>query len=206
MSSSAVTKKHVSENKYDIKIQNQWSFFSKYLYRPQASHMGEKISLNTLSFGNPVPLACMHAQTLSRIWLFATPWTVAHQAPLSMGFPRQKYWSGLPCLLPGYLSNPGIEPASPALAGRLFSTEPPGKPPVSSYLFPKPEIHALSPISQERKLRFLSSGGKDKGCTLQLHQPSLSSHPPRATQSFLSSQPELPWPYHVGMWGWEMQP
>ena len=44
---------------------------------------------------------------------FATPWTVAHQAPLSMGFPRQEYWSGLPFPFPGDLPNPGIEPESP---------------------------------------------------------------------------------------------
>ena len=54
-----------------------------------------------------------------------TPWTVAHQAPLSMGFPRQEYWSGLPFSFPG--SDPGIEPVSPALAGGFFLTEPPGK-------------------------------------------------------------------------------
>ena len=51
-----------------------------------------------------------------------------NQAPLSMGFPRQEYWSGLPCPPPGDLPDPGIEPASPALAGRFFTTEPPGKP------------------------------------------------------------------------------
>ena len=64
----------------------------------------------------------------SRVQLFVTPWTVAHQALLSMGFPRQKYWSRLPCPPPGDLPNKWIEPASPALAGRFFSTEPPGKP------------------------------------------------------------------------------
>ncbi|KAM7226722.1 hypothetical protein CapIbe_022867, partial [Capra ibex] len=47
--------------------------------------------------------------------LFVTPWTVAHQAPLSMGFPRQEYWSGLPLPVPGDLPDPGIEPTSPAL-------------------------------------------------------------------------------------------
>ena len=59
--------------------------------------------------------------------LFETPWTVAHQRSLSMGFPRQKYWSGLPFPSPGDLSNPGIKPVSPlspALAGRFFITEP----------------------------------------------------------------------------------
>ena len=67
-------------------------------------------------------------QSLSYVWLFATPWTVAHQALLSMGFPRQEYWSGLPFSSPGDLSDPGIEPACPALTGGCFTTEPPGKP------------------------------------------------------------------------------
>ena len=56
------------------------------------------------------------------------PWTVACQALLPMGFPRQEYWSGLPFPSPGDLLNPGTEPASPALAGELFITEPPGTP------------------------------------------------------------------------------
>ena len=60
--------------------------------------------------------------------LFATPWTVTHQAPLSIGSPRQGSWSGLPFPSPGNLPDPGIEPASPALAGRFFTTEPPRKP------------------------------------------------------------------------------
>ena len=71
----------------------------------------------------PVTLRC--AQFLSHIWLFATPWTVAHQAPLSMGFTRQEYWSRLPFPPPGDLPDPGIEPRSPALAGGFFTTEPP---------------------------------------------------------------------------------
>ena len=50
----------------------------------------------------------------SRVQLFVTPWTVACQAPLSMGFPRQEYWSGLPCPPPGDLPDTGTEPASPA--------------------------------------------------------------------------------------------
>ena len=59
---------------------------------------------------------------------FATPWTVAHQDPLSSQFPRPAYWSGLPFPSPGDLPDPGMEPASPALAGEFFTTEPPGKP------------------------------------------------------------------------------
>ena len=68
---------------------------------------------------------------LSSVQFFATPWTVARQAPLSMRFPRQEYWSRLQFPTPWDLPNPGIEPESsesPALAGRFFITEPPGKP------------------------------------------------------------------------------
>ena len=66
----------------------------------------------------------------SRVQLFVTLWAVACQAPLSMEFSRQEYWSGLPCLPPGDLPNPEIEPTSPvspALAGGFFTTELPGK-------------------------------------------------------------------------------
>ena len=59
---------------------------------------------------------------------FATPWTVAHQAPQSMAFPRLEYWSGLSFLSPGDLPNPEIELTSPALEGRFFTTKPSGKP------------------------------------------------------------------------------
>ena len=75
---------------------------------------------------------CIHVCSLSRVQLFATPWSVARQAPVSMGFPRQVCWSGLPFPPPGDLPNPGIEPmslASPALADGLFfffTTAPPG--------------------------------------------------------------------------------
>ena len=54
-------------------------------------------------------------KSLSRVRLFATPWTVAYQAPQSMEFSRQEYWSGLPFPSPGDLHNPGIEPESPTL-------------------------------------------------------------------------------------------
>ena len=58
---------------------------------------------------------------------FATLWTLAHQAPLSMNFSRQEYWNGLPFPTPGGLPDPGINPESPALAGRFFTTVPPEK-------------------------------------------------------------------------------
>ena len=67
-------------------------------------------------------------KSLSRVQLFATPWTVAHQAPPSMGFSRQEYWSGLPFPSPGDLPDLGIEPRSPALQADALTSEPPGKP------------------------------------------------------------------------------
>ena len=70
----------------------------------------------------------MHAQALSHVQLFVTPRTVSCQVPLSMGFSRQEYWSGLPFPPPGDLPQPGIEqasPVSPALAGGILTTEPP---------------------------------------------------------------------------------
>ena len=73
----------------------------------------------------------MGTESLSHVQLFATPWTVAHQAPPSMEFSRQEYWSGFPFSFPGDLPDPGIEPRSPAapeLSGGFFTTEPPGKP------------------------------------------------------------------------------
>ena len=71
-------------------------------------------------------------QSLSRVQLFATLWTVAHQAPVSMGLSRQEYWSGLPCSLQGDLPDPGMEPASlksGALAGGSLPLVPPWEDP-----------------------------------------------------------------------------
>ena len=70
----------------------------------------------------------MNVKSLSRVRLFATPWTVAYEAPQSMGFSRQEYWSGLPFPSPGDLPNPGIEPGSPSLEADALTSEPPGKP------------------------------------------------------------------------------
>ena len=64
---------------------------------------------------------------LSRVRLFATPWTIAYQAPPSMGFSRQEYWSGLPFPSPGDLPDPGIEPGSPAFQADALTSESPGK-------------------------------------------------------------------------------
>ena len=71
----------------------------------------------------------VRVKLLSRVRLFATPWTVAYQAPPTMGFSRQEYWSGLPFPSPGDLPDPGIKPRSPTLQADALISEPPGKPP-----------------------------------------------------------------------------
>ena len=76
-------------------------------------------------------VATFNACMLSPVWLFVTSWTIARQAPHSMGFPRQQYWSELPFPTSGDLPDPRIEPiahVSPILAGRFFTTEPLSKP------------------------------------------------------------------------------
>ena len=77
---------------------------------------------------------------------FVTSWTVVHQAPPSMGFPRQEYWRGLPFPSPGVLPDPGIESMSPALAGRFFTTESSGKPQEYVSIFQSPCGNFISPI------------------------------------------------------------
>ena len=79
------------------------------------------------------PELALQCQSLSRVQLFATPQTVAHQALLSMEFSRQEYWSGLPFPPPGDLPDPGVEPSSPALQADSIPSEPPGKPLVYLY-------------------------------------------------------------------------
>ena len=100
------------------------------------------LSLNVIF---PLPLSCWgfsfalgHEVSffgriqLSPVRLFVTPWIVAYQAPLSMGFSRQEYWSGLPFPSPGDLPNPGMDPGSPALQTDVLPAEPPGKPTCST--------------------------------------------------------------------------
>ena len=99
--------------------------------------MGYSESIKKITYPNSsvtyaTCFTCVCAQFLSCVRLFVTQWTVTCQAPLSMEFSRQECWSGLPFPTPGYLPNPGIEPTSPALSGRFFTIEPPGKP----YPFP----------------------------------------------------------------------
>ena len=75
-------------------------------------------------------------ESLSRVWLFVTPWTVAHQAPLSVGFSRQEYWSGQPFPSLGHLPNQGIKPGSPTLQVDSFPSGPPGKPIKNTLILP----------------------------------------------------------------------
>ena len=86
----------------------------------------------------------MKVKSLSRVQLFSTPWTVAYQASLSMGFSRQEYWSGLPFPSPGDLPDPGIKPGSPTLEADALTSEPPGKPKTvifRPYLHPCPRSY-----------------------------------------------------------------
>ena len=90
-------------------------------------------SLQDFHFMVSSQLALQHVlpSCISHVHLFVTPWTIAHQAPLSMGSSRQEYWSGLPCPLPGDLLHPRIEPKShvaPALWADSLPLVPPGKP------------------------------------------------------------------------------
>ena len=92
---------------------------------------------NSKVLSNKSHAMCAMLGHVSHAPLFATPWTVAHQAPLSLGFSRQEHWSGLPCPPPGDLPDPGIEPASltsPALAGRFLTTCDTWEAPNKSYL------------------------------------------------------------------------
>ena len=75
-----------------------------------------------------IPITWKVCSSLSRVWLFATPWTVAHQAPLSMEFSRQEYWSGWPFPSPGDLPDSGIELRAPTLRAVSLTSELPRKP------------------------------------------------------------------------------
>ena len=92
--------------------------------QPQGPSTDEGIKKTWVVWGCVCVCVCVHPN-FSHVQLFVMLWTVAHQAPLSMGFSRQEYWSGLPCPPPGDLPNPGIKSESlkfPALTGRLFIT------------------------------------------------------------------------------------
>ena len=123
-----------------------------------------------------------------------TPWTVACQAPQSMGSPRQEYEHGLPFPPSGDLPHPGIEPTSPVLANRFFTTEPPRKAP----LVPLPGIKPASPALQGR---FLTTGPPGKSPLIIFE-----------FRSSLCARPHVPspgnkwWPRETGLWlSWSSQ-
>ena len=100
-------------------------------FKSLLQHHSSKASILQHSAFFIVQLSYLHmkvkVKSLSHIRLFATPWTLAYQAPPSMGFSRQEYWSGLPFPSPGDLPDPGIEPRSPAFQADALTSEPPGK-------------------------------------------------------------------------------
>ena len=98
--------------KWDLEGPGSVSETAQQLYGEAREHSG----LRTLCCNLP------SAQSFSSVWLLANPRTEACQAPLSIGLSRQEYWSGLPLPSPGDLPDPGIKPASPALAGKFFPT------------------------------------------------------------------------------------
>ena len=132
---------HLTSGTYHIinqkKLMNPWVFHMAGLHRPMdRCKGGEKdwrfvvptSTSNTGTIGKHwtwLGSKCVCACVFSHRQLFVTPWTIAQQAPLSVGFPRQEYWSGLPFPPPGDLLHPGIEfmpPVSPTLAGRFFTS------------------------------------------------------------------------------------
>ena len=108
------------------------SLQSKGLSRVFSNTTVQKINCSLSESQAAVPLLC-------RVQFFTTLWSVAHQAPLSMGVSRQEYWRGMPCPSPGDLPNPGTEPRSLTLQADSFPSEPPGKP--SKSQFPRTISH-----------------------------------------------------------------
>ena len=96
-------------------------------------------------------------KSLSRVQLFATPWTVTYQASPSMGFSRQEYWSGLPFPSPGDVPDPGIEPVSPVLQADALTSEPQGSL-VNFLASPKINCYTFFTCSPEHKLTLLTVG------------------------------------------------
>ena len=96
-------------------------------------------------------------ETLNHVWLFATPWTVAYQAPLSMEFSRQEYWNGLPFPSPGDLPDPGIEPGSPALQANALLSEPPTREEIEKVILKAPWKQTLASDGTTIKFKLLKN-------------------------------------------------
>ena len=109
-----------------------------YIQYPMINHNGKQFKDKRMYMCIIESLCYMKkvkVKSLSRVRLFATPWTVAYQAPLSMGFSRQQYWRELPFPSPGDLPKPGIEPGSPALQTDTLLSEPPRKSIIYMYVY-----------------------------------------------------------------------
>ena len=107
----------------DTDVENKLYPLYGYNGRGKGGEMKRRLGLTHLCL-------CSLVLMLNSVQLLAIPWTVLHQAPLSLGFSRQEYWSGLPFPTSGALPHPGIEPmslVSPTLAGGFFTTVPPGE-------------------------------------------------------------------------------
>ena len=103
-----------------------WTGVGRSVSKSREARSGNEVEPLMRSWTSGLMSSWVHACCC--VWLFITLWTVTHQVPLSMGFPRQEYWSGLPLPSPGDLPDPGTEHMSLALAGGFFATELPGKP------------------------------------------------------------------------------
>ena len=101
----------------------------------------------------------IEVKLLSRVWVFETPWTVACQAPLSMGFSRQESWSGVPFPCPGDLPNSGIEPGSPALQADSLLAEPWGKSFAVYFILPgfKSEYSEALKLKGEARAKYITA-------------------------------------------------
>ena len=108
--------------------------------------------------GQSQRMSKIKVKSLSCVQLFATPWTITYQTPLSMGFSKQEYWSGFPFLSPGDLPDPGIKPRSPALQADALPSEPPGKPKNVQITVQLHSFHILARLcSKSFKLCFSST-------------------------------------------------
>ena len=119
-----------NSSKYPASLQHSNIYMNKYSCKWRLICSDLSLEANAVTYRGMHIVVCVCVCVCVCV---LTQWylTVACQPPLSMGFPRQEYWSGLPFPSPGDLPNPGIHPASPALAGGFFTTKPPGKPVVS---------------------------------------------------------------------------
>ena len=117
----------LSQTIYEKTILSLLNYVFTFVWKINWPHISASLSGFALLVHWPVCL-WSEVKSLSLVWLFATPWTVAYQAPLPLEFSRREYWSGLPFPFPGDLPNPGIEPWSPGLQADALLSEPPGKP------------------------------------------------------------------------------